>query len=194
MRLVSSGYMPGMIQFSIQHPDLSSFLAAPAEALTAEFREVRCRIDVQAHVEGKPSAKGKKRRKTQYAKQEPQFDHLKRFSNENSGPMETDVYELLDPADQIWIDEFLSGPVPPVSRNKRHRGAADSASVDSIQYSRSLLEGAVEIALFGGSKRVNGVKVLEGADTQGLTQLLPGVFHMPHLKVGGRPILTSARH
>ena len=85
----------------------------------------------------------------------------------------------LMPDDQRLIDAFLEGFPPSV----RKRRTTVMNQLDTIENARAIIKAAMDIALFGGAKRVHGIKVIEGTEVRGLTQLLPGVFHMPHLKV-----------
>lgn len=184
VRLVCStfDYNPGEIRFSIQHPDLSSALAPPEEALAADFKEVQCAINIQCVGDGEDGGKTPKKRKVKKEKSKPGSDHP-RVGDQERALVERELYDSLNPEDRRMIDDFLEGFDFAQLGNRRRKRPRGSFPVGHIEDARALIEGAVEIALLGGSKRVNGIKALEGADIQGLTQLLPGVFHMPHLKV-----------
>lgn len=55
--------------------------------------------------------------------------------------------------------------------------------IDDIATSQKIIDAAITLLLFGGGKQCTGFSVFDGRDMPGLTQLAPGVFHFPYLKV-----------
>lgn len=182
-----SDYHPANISWSVQHPDLTSVLSAPQQALTAEFREVRCSIELKQPSQVQQVAKGSKRQKLK----EEGFGIPQKLTQEAENNIEAyiqeEMYDSLDPEGQRMIDQMLGPCSPKINDDRRttkkRTQRTTSARLVSLEDFRGLIEGALEIALFGTAKRLNGIKVLNGANIQGLTHLLPGVFHMPYLKV-----------
>lgn len=184
----SSDYSPTEISWSIQHPDLTSVLAPPEQAKVAEFREVRCVVKLKHSDSDQQSAKRAKRRKIKEEEVESKEHNFQEIGSESNGFIQEQFYDSLDPVDQRMIDEFLKRSRSPTlienraefGKRKTHAAARNDPPLEGF---RGLLEGTLEVVLFGSSKRMKGIKALYDTEVQGLTHLLPGVFHMPHLKV-----------
>ena len=144
----------------------------------AEFREAMCEMTVRKAL-ASHTGKKRKRRRIDIGDEGSQESPSQDNDTQENSAIEEDIYSTLASEDQRLIDAFLDGFVPPV--RKGSTTVMDQA--DIIEKARDIIKGAIDIVLFGGLKRVNGIKVLEGSAAQGLTQLLPGVFHIPHLKV-----------
>lgn len=162
------------IRFSIQHPDLTSGLVAPSDALTAGLFEVSCSLDLsmiefKEHIEDSPC--------------------LREGSNNVSvSCLASESHDdTLTTDDQRAIDEFMAG----FRGNKRQKckdtrrkpvKTKHSRPIEDIAAFHHIMETSIEI-LIRGEKRCPGIKMLEGTSWPGLIKLAPGVFHMDHLKV-----------
>ena len=161
-------------------------MAAPGNALTAEFRAATCSLDVSTRVaeyqlvEGRPNEHpGKSQKRKKKKEEEQQAFTLGRGDEEDFCNIGLD--------DRMAIDRFMSsldglreGSPKSVVGLKRKR-VETIKPVTDITSARGLFEAAVEILLFGGTRRCIGFKVLEGQSLPGLVHLAPGVFHMPYL-------------
>jgi hypothetical protein len=58
-----------------------------------------------------------------------------------------------------------------------------NAAPEDLSILESLVGASLHMLMFGGNKKYIGVKYLDVSDLPGLTQIAPGVFHMPYLKV-----------
>jgi hypothetical protein len=177
-----SPYSPGTFSFTIEHPDLSSAMAAPGNALTAEFRAVTCALDVSTRVteyqlvEDKPKGHPRKSQK-----KKKQAFTLGLDDDEDCCNLGLD--------DRMAIDRFISSfdgireGSPKSAVGLKRKRVEKVTPVTDIISARGLFEAAVEILLFGGTRRCIGFKVLEGESLTGLVHLAPGVFHIPYLTV-----------
>lgn len=98
-------------------------------------------------------------------------------------------YVSLGLEDRMAIDSFMStldGPRQEHTKaaNLKRKRVESVRPVGDISTTRCLIEAAMDVMLFGGSKRCIGFKVLEGESLPGLANISPGVFHIPYLKVG----------
>lgn len=173
--------------FSIQHPDLTSALVAPANALTARFLGVSCSINISSP-------------RKDVAPPEPVVEKLgrpckKRKVHEemaSKGASEDgDIYDGLTTENHQAIDDFLSSLNLQLvdgnqlgGRAERHqqhtRGAEEILASPTIP---DLLQTALKMLVLGGSGTHKGISVLEGKSFQGLKELVPAVFHFPYLEV-----------
>lgn len=164
-------------------------MAAPGNALTAEFRAVTCSLDVSTRVteyqfvEDKPKGHPRKSQKKKKKKKKKQTFTLERDDEED--------YCNLGLDDRMAIDRFMSSfdglreGSPKSAVGFKRKRVATVKPVTDITSARGLFEAAVEILLFGGTRRCIGFKVLEGESLPGLVHLAPGVFHIPYLTVSG---------
>lgn len=140
-------------------------LVAPEGALVAELLQVTCRLDMSMSTTG-------------YGAQAL------------AESVEEDPCRNLDPEDKASLDNFiimLGGltRVTPGTVERKRKRARTTGPVPDIQASRGIIEAALDILLFGGGKRCTGFRMASGTAPPGLTRLAPGVFNIPHLKVGG---------
>ncbi|RSL48923.1 hypothetical protein CEP54_012671 [Fusarium duplospermum] len=173
--------LPGLLSFSIQHPDLTSALVAPQAARTSPFRTLILPISISTPTDSpdldkKPS---KRRRKTSKLKG--------RGRQENTE--ENDLLATLEVDDQRAIENFMSSLNFPPNKNKRQKHTAcrdrdDETSclkVLETLRSLSLVEILLEQLMLAPEKKYRGYQVWGGSSTHCLTTLAPGVFHIPYL-------------
>jgi hypothetical protein len=93
-----------------------------------------------------------------------------------------EMFSNLPLNDQVAINRFLS-----YFEDKTKQDQTNSCQIKAAPGDLSILESLVSASLhmlmFGGIKKHIGVKCLEVSDLLGLTQIAPGVFHMPYLNV-----------
>lgn len=179
----SSTQFPDPIIFSIQHPDLTSSMVAPKDAVTARLLEISCQVDLSTvtiqQQEGDGDASGS--------------DQL--LDEETKAilpPTYKGLYDNLSSDDQRALDKFLScfkgertrrrheEPRRKRVKTKHHR------PVEDISAFLKLTEAVMDVLVQGGKRTYPGFKLLEGTSWPGLLHVAPGVFHMDYLKVRGR--------
>lgn len=166
------------ITFSIQHPDLTSGLVAPEDALAVGLVQVSCLVDLSIVSTFEHSSDA------------PPLAQCYDGSDNSLDHTTNDLYDSLTMEDQRAIDEFvlsyrrsetghgrLRKPRARMTKVKRRGPIEDMALFHKV------LEAAMVILIRGASKKPAGVKILEGASWSGLINLAPGVFHMDYLKV-----------
>ncbi|RGP70663.1 hypothetical protein FSPOR_3964 [Fusarium sporotrichioides] len=189
--------LPGLLSFSIQHPDLSSALVAPASAWTTPFRSLLIVLDVRRLDEQQgPPKKAPRTRKRQ-----------KRMSDvgERAGPrLENDLLRSLEPTDQDSIETFIFSLNFPSNCDRRKlaqaNGRMESATcVEVLEdlHSLSVLDILLEQLILATEKTYKGYQVWGCGSNYCLTKLAPGVFHVPFLKnISGRaqllPVITMS--
>ncbi|CAM1504136.1 Fc.00g017270.m01.CDS01 [Cosmosporella sp. VM-42] len=160
--------LPGLMCFSIQHPDLMSAMVAPTGALTARFRALKMSINVSKPSDERPGAgrqkRGKKRKKT--------------ANSEDSGerrPLEgDDIFPSIDPDDLQAIEHYmLSFNIPSGLTIEDVLGNISSSNVFEV---------LLEQVMLRPNRRFKGLQVFGCPASQCLTQLAPAVFHIPYLK------------
>ncbi|KAF5643878.1 uncharacterized protein FTJAE_2947 [Fusarium tjaetaba] len=173
---------PGLLSFSLQHPDLSSALVAPVSAYTTAFRKLMLSIDVrnvsQEEEHPRKCLKTSKRWKKR-------VKHKKRVG----GRIESNLLGTLDLVDQQAIDNFmfsLNSPCEEGSRNtsqtlSREDAINDLKALKGLQ-STSLIEILFEQLMLAPERSYRGYQVWGCGLCYCLTKLAPGVFHMPYLK------------
>ncbi|SPJ75037.1 uncharacterized protein FTOL_04768 [Fusarium torulosum] len=174
--------LPGLLYFSLQHPDLSSVLVAPSSAWTTPFRTLLVAIDVCKLVKrqeppGESTRTSKRRKNTSKpaGKVEPRS--------------ESDLLETLEPVDQQAIENFISSLNFPLNEGLGNSPQApvrsESATcteVLEILRSSSLIDILFEQFILGPEKTYRGYHVWGCEPKYRLVNLAPGVFHMPYLK------------
>ncbi|KAI1068405.1 hypothetical protein LB507_004606 [Fusarium sp. FIESC RH6] len=158
----SSASLPGLMSFSLQHPDLSSALVAPASAWTTPFQSLLIAIDTRKFDKRQEPPKGNskatKRRKT-----------TKKAEARSEPRSKDDLLETLEPTDQHAIENFISSLNLPGTSNKRK---------STQTHSRNII---FEQLILAPEKTYKGYQVWCKSDYR-LTRLAPGVFHVPFLK------------
>lgn len=176
---------PGMISFSIQHPDLSSTLITQRDAFAAEFESVNCHIDLSPKKEEK--SLGNRSLKRKRAKQANECVEIQR-----SDDVFVDDEYLLDltPDDQRAIDAFIQSlnMVPAQqgrseSTPKSDRSCSNSGKLEFSESFRQLFEVALEILVLGSRKQYKGINTVNGTHAECLIRLAPAVFNRLYLKV-----------
>ncbi|KAF5685367.1 hypothetical protein FCIRC_3493 [Fusarium circinatum] len=174
--------LPGLLSFSLQHPDLSSALVAPISAYTTAFRKLTLSIDVRnvSQEEERPRKclKTSKRRKKRCNPK----DRVKSCTESN-------LLSTLELADQQAIDSFmfsLNSPCEEGSGNAsqtlpREDTIKDVEVLKDLQ-SSSLIEILIEQLMLAPERSYRGYQVWGCGLSYCLTKLAPGVFHMPYLK------------
>ncbi|RSL71659.1 hypothetical protein CEP53_001409 [Fusarium sp. AF-6] len=173
--------LPGLLSFSIQHPDLTSALVAPQTARTSPFRTLILPISISTpadshDLDNKPS---KRRRKTGKLKGKG----CQETTEENN------LLATLEVDDQRAIENFMSSLNFPQNKNKRKRHITCRESDDEAAClkvletlrSLSLVDILLEQLMLAPEKKYRGYQVWGGSSTHCLTKLAPGVFHMPYL-------------
>ncbi|KAF4441263.1 hypothetical protein FACUT_2765 [Fusarium acutatum] len=167
---------PGLLSFSLQHPDLSSALVAPVSAYTTAFRKLMLSIDVRnvSQEEEHP----RKRLKTS-----------KRRKKRAEDCIESNLLGTLDLVDQQAIDSFmfsLNSPCEEGSGNASQTLSREDTIKDikvlKDLHSSSLIEILFEQLMLAPERSYRGYQVWGCGLCYCLTKLAPGVFHMPYLK------------
>ncbi|KAF5719102.1 hypothetical protein FMUND_4891 [Fusarium mundagurra] len=173
---------PGLLSFSLQHPDLSSALVAPVSAYTTAFRKLMLSIDVrnvsQEEEHPRKCLKTSKRRKKR-GKQKKRVE----------GCIESNLLGTLDLVDQQAINSFmfsLNSPCEEGSGNasqtlSREDKIKDIKVLKDLQ-SSSLIEILFEQLMLAPERSYRGYQVWGCGLCYCLTKLAPGVFHMPYLQ------------
>ncbi|KAG5753637.1 hypothetical protein H9Q72_003339 [Fusarium xylarioides] len=184
---------PGLLSFSLQHPDLSSALVAPVSAYTTAFRKLTLSIDVrnisQEEEHSRKCLKTSKRHKKR-GKQKKRVE----------GCIESNLLGTLDLIDQQAIDSFmfsLNSPCEEGSGNtsqtlSQEHTIKDIKVLKDLQ-SSSLIEILFEQLMLAPERSYRGYQVWGCGLRYCLTKLAPGVFHMSYLKVWASEILYFSR-
>ncbi|KAF4459829.1 hypothetical protein FALBO_13408 [Fusarium albosuccineum] len=182
----SIAQLPGLLSFSIQHPDLTSALTAPAAAHTAPFRALLLSIDISSPNEKRDSSEQDSTRRKK----------RRRNVGKRNGNGDTDAVEDNDlPAtlgldDQRAIDSFISSLNFPTNDNSRKRSLERRPKDDEALWatvlkglcSSSSVEILIEHLMVGSGKKYSGYQVWSGSSTYCLTKLIPGVFHLSYIQ------------
>lgn len=149
-------------------------MVAPEDALSAEFQAATCHIDMSSSITVEESCE----------------EGSQMSDSTINSEVEDDIYRSLDDEDRRAIDNFMASfggkPCDPAKAvpTKRKR-IKRTRPIEDIKQTKGLLEAAINTLLYGGNKKNNGFRILDGRSFMGLANLAPGVFHMPFLKVGG---------
>ena len=175
--------LPGLVSFSIQHPDLASALLPPSATLVARFRTLKLSINLSnlgtigAPKEARPRRE-KKRKMSSEGKEEI-----------TARTMGDALFSNLDFNDRQAIDAFMMSLNLPSqdSRNDYLQPTPPPNLVieDVLEkcFSLYLIDTLLEQLLLGPGKRCKGPKIIGGTASHCLTRLCPAVFHVPYLKV-----------
>ncbi|KAG8674705.1 hypothetical protein FPOAC2_00738 [Fusarium poae] len=173
--------LPGLLSFSIQHPDLSSALVAPASAWTTPFQSLLITIDVcRLDKRQRPSEKASRARKRQ---------KRTRKAGERAALPSGDLLESLESTDQDAIETFISSlNIPPncdkiklAEANSRTESATCAEVLEDL-HSSALVDILLEQLTLATEKTYKGCQVWGCGPDYCLTKLAPGVFHVPFLK------------
>lgn len=176
--------LPGLISFSIQHPDLNSALLPPSAALVAHFRALKLSINIsevgnQIVTEEGPSKRGRRKKKKTRVNE--------RDKTEATG--DDDFFSSLDFDDRQAIDVFMSSLNLPShgsqigsAQSARHSGISIGDILGTIS-SLHLIDILLHRLLLGSKKRHRGLQITGSSASHCLTKLAPAVFHVPYLKV-----------
>ena len=152
---------------------------APLEAWTAEFRELKCLVNIfDSSIEFKEELRrSKKSKKSLKGQCHTPAPHK---------PSPDEIYEDIALRDQQAIDDFMTM----LTRENRVKPKAIKRKrvklkkpVDDLRVTRTIVEAAISCLLFGRSRKLQGFKTEESSPLQGMTSLAPGVFNGAHLKV-----------
>ncbi|RDA84033.1 hypothetical protein CP532_6509 [Ophiocordyceps camponoti-leonardi (nom. inval.)] len=160
--------------FSLQHPDLSSALAAPKGASSIEFMAWTCRVDVCFE---KPS-KGRKQRRcssstTAGTKKKKSAKTCPAVITTDNGD-EDYLYRCLTPSDRKAVDDFLS--------SMSFEAGGDVGRLVASSSVRDAVQLAIGAVVCGRRKSLGGVAVLKSSRAHCLVRLAPAVFHIAYLK------------
>ncbi|KAH7321035.1 hypothetical protein B0I35DRAFT_205304 [Stachybotrys elegans] len=172
------------IVFSIQHADLSSLLAPPSDADTAEFKSVSYQVSIskaRAHA----SVRRPVSKRQRLGKDGVESLGVVGSPQRNLG---VDLYSSLSPKDRRAVDDFVAGlnvtpPAPLQPRLEQHEDQSGMIPKRISKAFEDLIEPAVRMAILGVSQKPKGLKIVGPPPPCGLAQLAPAVFHMPHLRV-----------
>ncbi|KAG6177751.1 hypothetical protein E4U27_004158 [Claviceps purpurea] len=180
------------ITYSIQHPDLSSSLTPPDAASVAVLRSVLYSVDLvtsqcpeSCASEGEGVERPDDNKLQLFNKRMPTI----RIACSNDDDEE---YNNLSPSDRDAVDDFLSalcisfGSSDSLCRvpKKRRRIEDEVADVISSPQARILLSAWLEKILLGAMRYPKKTMTLtQGIAAPPLSQLAPGVFNVPYLKV-----------
>jgi hypothetical protein len=176
--------LPGVMTFSIHHPDLASALLPPAGAEISRFRSVILSIDiVEAQREEtsneRPQRPSKKRKITR-----------KRKNNHHSETDERKDVSTLGVGDRLAVESFMSSlnftshGIP--SESNITAGTGHISSLEEAMgklFSTQFVEVVFEQLMLAPRKKYKGIKVSGDLSASCLTTLAPGVFHIPYLAV-----------
>ncbi|KAK7429249.1 hypothetical protein QQZ08_004259 [Neonectria magnoliae] len=180
--------LPGLMSFSIQHPDLASALAPPTGAAIAQFRSLVLSINV-VEIEAKPQRPSGDSRQNQTKKRKR--PHQKKEEN-TSGPVEQENMSAVLELDDMWaVENFIS------SLNFPSQGIGTHQSIQSHGTDPKLVDEEVlnnvnnsalvavmfEQLILAPAKKYKGIQIIGSLSSRCLTRLAPGVFHIPYLKV-----------
>ncbi|KAF5629330.1 hypothetical protein F52700_7651 [Fusarium sp. NRRL 52700] len=175
--------LPGLLSFSLQHPDLSSALVAPVSAYTTAFRKLTLSFDVR-NVSQEEEEQPRKRLKTskRRKKKGKPKDRVKDY-------IESNLLSTLELADQQAIDSFmfsLNSPCKEESGNASQTLSREN-TIEEIQVLKNLQSSSVMEILFeqlmlAPERSYRGYQVWGCGLSYCLTKLAPGVFNIPYLK------------
>ncbi|KAM5355597.1 hypothetical protein ACJ41O_002243 [Fusarium nematophilum] len=179
--------LPGLISFSIEHPNLKSALAAPAAARSAAFQTLilAANISKPGQKNGRPEQDqdhkraSKRRKKPDKLKAKEQAQDIHRH----------DLLATLALDDQQAVESFMSSLNFPVTGHRKRaspqKGRRDDKAFREEAFkklcSSSMMGILLEQLLLAPEKTYRGYEVATCA-AYCLTSIMPGVFHMPYLK------------
>ncbi|KAI8719237.1 hypothetical protein NCS52_00704200 [Fusarium sp. LHS14.1] len=173
--------LSGLLSFSVQHPDLTSALVAPQTARTSPFRTLILPISISTPADSHDADEKPRKRRRNTGK-------LKGRGCQETTE-ENDLLATLEVNDQRAIDNFMSSLNFPPNNNKRKkptpcRDRDDEAAclkvLETLQ-SLSLVDILLEQLMLAPEKKYRGYQVWGSSSAHCLTNLAPGVFHMPYL-------------
>ncbi|KAG5966772.1 hypothetical protein E4U58_002426 [Claviceps cyperi] len=186
------------ITYSIQHPDLSSSLTPPDIASVAVLRSVRYSLDlVTSQCRESCASEGEGVERSDDNKLQLFNNRWPRIRTACSNDYDKE-YNNLSPGDRDAVDEFLSalcisfGSSDSLCRmpNKRRRIDDEVTDVISSPQVRTLLSAWLEKILLGAMRYPKkAMTMTQSIAAPSLSQLAPGVFNVPYLKV----IITRSR-
>lgn len=184
----SSSEYPNRICFSIQHPDLSSALV-PDTTRLARFHAVSYSIDL-GHVEEKGHRGKRRATRTKNPKNTALVNS--RTGNVMRGHGDVD-YNCLTEDDQRALDEFTANlnldknlPAEPRRLKRRRSRTVIASELLDATYTKDILEACLENIMVGIRRCPRHLKFTHRSPGKALSELVPGVFNMPYLKV--RPL------
>lgn len=171
-----TGSAPEMV-FSVQHPDLSSGLVAPAGASTADFLSASCSVEILPTTW--PPTSVERRHKMQKLGQQ---------QTETYGTFSELLCRSLTVADRKAIDDFVQSmglgvEIRQPAGGAKRRGSTACDTPSNSTEVKDLFQTALRVFVLGHKSQIKGVSVLESCPSQALVDLMPAVFHMPYLKV-----------
>ncbi|KAI8688698.1 hypothetical protein NCS55_00124100 [Fusarium keratoplasticum] len=173
--------LPGLLSFSVQHPDLTSALVAPRTARTSPFRTLILPISISTPTDSHDLDKKPRKRRRNTGKLK--WRDCQETTEEN------DLLATLEVDDQRAIENFMSSLNFPPNKNKRKKHTTCRDRDDELAClkvletlrSLSLVEILLEQLMLAPEKKYRGYQVWGGSSTHCLTNLAPGVFHIPYL-------------
>ncbi|KAF4984626.1 hypothetical protein FZEAL_202 [Fusarium zealandicum] len=181
----SAAQFPGLLSFSIQHPDLTSALVAPVAARTAPFRSLILAINIAEPVKTSDSPDqdhtrpNKRRRNTDVPKRKSRTEAVER----------NDLLATLEVGDQQAIESFITSLNIQAKDQRRERTPQRRESDDMATcirmlenlQSSSIMDILLEQLMFAPKKKYRGHRILGDFSAYCMTKTAPGVFHMPYL-------------
>lgn len=175
--------LPGVMTFSIHHPDLASVLLPPAGAVISRFRSVILSIDiVEAQEEqstSEPPLRPSKKRKTT----------RNRKKNHHPEASEQKEVSSLDVGDRLAVENFMSSlnftPHGIPGQSAITTGTGHIRSMEETMrklFNTQCVEAIFEQLMLAPRKKYEGIKVSGDLSASCLTTLVPGVFHIPYVK------------
>ncbi|KAI5462207.1 hypothetical protein BGZ63DRAFT_403464 [Mariannaea sp. PMI_226] len=176
--------LPGVMTFSIHHPDLASALLPPTSALTSRFHAALVSINVvearkklpSDESPPKPPKKRKRKLQDKSKVKSPTINCEKLCSS-------------LEVDDQLAVESFMASLnftsrdcLDQLATNPSTDCIRPTLEVSAILRSLCLIDSIFEMLLLSPQKKYKGIRVFGDISATCLTSLAPGVFHMPYLK------------
>ncbi|KAK7415837.1 hypothetical protein QQX98_005619 [Neonectria punicea] len=179
--------LPGLMSFSIQHPDLASALAPPTGAATAQFRTLILSINI-VEIEAQPQLPSCSSRKNR-AKKRKRPHQMKEENTIGAGEQE-DMSSALDLDDRWAVESFISSLNFPSQGTGRHQSIQSHETEPKLVIEEvlnkvnnsALVAVMFEQLMLAPAKKFKGIQIVGGLSSRCLTRLAPGVFHIPYLK------------
>ena len=166
------------VRFSLQHPDISSALVAPEDALAATFIELHCLLDV--------STKFTEHEDLPKANALMNGTRARRKRKRTTSSTTQHAYTFLDPVDHRAIEEYMAlveqtwnPPATEMNESPIHDARNGMASLDVVR----ALETSLDVLMVGVQRKHVGYRVMKGDCFFELAVVAPGVFNMSYLKV-----------
>lgn len=160
-----------MLEFSIQHPDLSASWVCPSTAAKAELQSIECRLEISTAAEPL-----RKRKRRQHG--ESLNDNESLVSGSQSG-----LFSSSGPnaEGQVAVQDFVGALDLPQNERRDTIGSAAQVPGHSIEI---LVRAALTALVTGSTRHFADVKIRQNSTAQALVKIAPAVLNVPYVKVG----------